>query len=50
MLVLTRRLGETINIGESIKVKVVDIKGKKIKLDIRAPSDVHITRPNMKKC
>lgn len=44
MLVLTRRLGESINIGDSIKITVVDIDGKQVKVGIEAPKDVSIFR------
>ena len=44
MLVLTRRLGESINIGDEIKITVVDIDGKQVKIGIEAPRDVSIFR------
>lgn len=44
MLVLTRRLGERIVIGDSITVTVVDIKGDTIRLGIDAPRDVRVQR------
>ena len=44
MLVLTRRLGESINIGDNIKITVVDIDGKQVKIGIEAPRDVAIFR------
>jgi carbon storage regulator len=44
MLILTRRLGEGIQIGEGITVKVVDVKGKHVKIGITAPSEVPIFR------
>ena len=44
MLVLTRRLGESINIGDEIKITVVDIDGKQVKVGIEAPRDVAIFR------
>lgn len=44
MLILARRLNETIVIGDSIRVSVVDIKGDQIKLGIEAPSSVKVYR------
>ncbi len=44
MLVLTRRLGESINIGDNIKITVVDIDGKQVKIGIEAPKDIAIFR------
>ncbi|OPX33144.1 carbon storage regulator [candidate division KSB1 bacterium 4484_188] len=44
MLVLTRRLGEAINIGEDITITIVDIDGKQVKLGVIAPRDVEIFR------
>lgn len=44
MLVLSRKLGEVIFIGDSIKITVVDIERGKIRLGIEAPRDVRIDR------
>ena len=44
MLVLTRKLGETIVIGDDIVIKVVDIHGKQIRLGIEAPTEIKIFR------
>ena len=44
MLVLTRKLGETIVIGDDIIIKVVDIHGKQIRLGIDAPTEISIFR------
>ena len=40
MLVLTRRLGEVLRIGDRITIKVVEIKGKQVKVGISAPVDL----------
>ena len=44
MLVLTRKLGESVVIGDNIIVTVSDIKNGQIKLGITAPKDVTINR------
>jgi len=44
MLVLTRRLGESINIGDNIKITVVDIDGKQVKIGIEAPREIAVYR------
>ncbi|MTT31563.1 carbon storage regulator CsrA [Terrilactibacillus sp. BCM23-1] len=44
MLVLTRKLGEAIKIGDHIEIKIVAIDGDQIKLGIEAPKDVDIYR------
>ena len=42
MLVLTRKLGESIAIDDNIKITVVQIKGKQVRLGIQAPKDTKI--------
>lgn len=44
MLILTRRLGEGLKIGDGITVKVVDVKGKHVKIGITAPNEIPIYR------
>lgn len=44
MLVLTRKLGEGIVIGDGIRVTVMDIRGKQVKLAIDAPKEVTVHR------
>jgi len=44
MLILTRKIGECITIGEEIKVYVVDIRGKQVRLGIEAPTHAPIYR------
>jgi len=44
MLILTRRSGETITIGDDIEVIVLRAKGNQIRLGIKAPDDVEIHR------
>ena len=44
MLVLSRQRDETIMIGDSIELTVVDIRGDKVRLGIQAPADIAIHR------
>ena len=44
MLVLTRKLGESITIDDHIKIVVVQIKGKQVRLGIKAPQETKIHR------
>ncbi|MEQ8350036.1 MAG: carbon storage regulator CsrA [Leptospiraceae bacterium] len=44
MLVLARKINESIMIGDDIEIVVVDIKGDQVKLGIRAPKNVAIHR------
>ena len=47
MLVLTRKLGESIAIDDHIKIRVVQIKGKQVRLGIEAPADVTVRRKEL---
>lgn len=44
MLVLARRLNESIMIGDEIEVVVIDIKGDQVKLGIKAPKKITVHR------
>ena len=44
MLILTRKLGESIIIGENVQLSVVEINKNNIKIGINAPKDVTIYR------
>jgi carbon storage regulator len=44
MLVLTRKLGESIRIGDDIIVKVVELDSRHVKLGIEAPRSVSVNR------
>ena len=44
MLALTRKLGESIAIDDHIKIIVVQIKGKQVRLGIKAPQETKIHR------
>ena len=49
MLVLTRKLGESIAIDDHIKIVVVQIKGKQVRLGIKAPRETKIHREEVYK-
>ena len=44
MLILTRRVGETIMIGDDVIVTVLGIKGNQVRIGINAPKDVSVHR------
>ena len=44
MLILTRKLGERITIGDDIVITLLEIKGAQIKLGIEAPKNISIHR------
>lgn len=44
MLILTRRMGETLIIGDDVNVTVLGIKGNQVRLGINAPKDVSVHR------
>jgi carbon storage regulator len=44
MLVLTRKLGQSIMIGNRVEVQVLSVAGEKVRLGITAPKDVSIFR------
>ena len=44
MLILTRKLGESITIGDDIKITFLETKGKQVKLGIEAPAHIAVHR------
>ncbi|MBU0744123.1 MAG: carbon storage regulator CsrA [Gammaproteobacteria bacterium] len=44
MLILTRRIGESLIIGDQITITVLNIKGNQVRLGIDAPKDVSVHR------
>ena len=44
MLVLTRKVGETIHIGDSVTVTVVRVQNDKVRIGIEAPAEIAIFR------
>jgi carbon storage regulator CsrA len=49
MLVLSRKIGESINIGEGIQVKVIEVREGKVRLGFSAPLDVNIRRQELER-
>lgn len=44
MLLLTRKLGENIRIGDDVKITIVEVKGNHVKLGIDAPPSIKVHR------
>lgn len=44
MLILTRRIGETLMVGEEVTVTVLGVKGNQIRLGVNAPKDIEVHR------
>ncbi|OOZ35884.1 carbon storage regulator CsrA [Solemya velesiana gill symbiont] len=44
MLILTRRVGETLMIGDEVTVTVLGVKGNQVRLGVNAPRDVTVHR------
>lgn len=44
MLILTRRIGETLMIGDDVTATVLGVKGNQVRLGIHAPIDVAVHR------
>jgi carbon storage regulator len=44
MLILTRRVGETLMIGDNVSVTVLGIKGNQVRIGVNAPKDVAVHR------
>ncbi len=44
MLILTRRVGETLNIGDEVRVTVLGIKGNQVRIGVTAPKEVPVHR------
>ena len=44
MLILTRRVGETLMIGDKVTVTVLGVKGNQVRLGVDAPKDVAVHR------
>lgn len=44
MLILTRRSGEGVRIGEDVRIVILEIKGNQVKIGIEAPEDTQVHR------
>ena len=44
MLILTRRVGETVMIGSEVTVTVLGVKGNQVRIGVNAPKDVAVHR------
>ncbi len=44
MLILTRRVGETLMVGDEVSVTVLGVKGNQVRLGVNAPKDVAVHR------
>jgi carbon storage regulator len=47
MLVLTRKIGEAIQIGDDVTIEVLEVRGGRVRLGITAPSDVGVHRSEL---
>jgi len=44
MLILTRRIGETVVIGDDVDITVLGVKGNEVRLGVKAPKEVSVHR------
>lgn len=44
MLILTRRVGETIVVGDDVKITVLGVKGNQVRIGVNAPKSVSVHR------
>jgi carbon storage regulator len=49
MLILTRKSGDSVTIGDNIKITVVEIRGRQVRLGIEAPSELVVHREEVYK-
>lgn len=44
MLILTRKMGETLLVGDNVEITVLNIRGNQVKLGVKAPQDISVHR------
>ena len=44
MLILTRRIGETLMVGDDVTITVLGVKGNQVRIGVNAPKDVSVHR------
>ena len=49
MLILTRRVGEAVMIGDDVSITVLRVKGNQVRLGVNAPKDVQVQREELQK-
>lgn len=47
MLVLTRKVGEGIKIGEDVIIRVIQVKGKQVRIGVEAPKSTKVQREEL---
>lgn len=44
MLILSRRIGETLVVGDNVKITILSVKGNQIRIGVEAPKEISIKR------
>ena len=50
MLILTRKTGETITIGDNIQIQVLSVKGGQVRIGVDAPRETLVNRKEVVEC